>query len=202
MPRVAGQIDVAKTEAILEAAGQVLAERGLSAPIEEIARRAGVAKQTIYNRYGGKDSLIRATIERRVEAIVAPLLAPDAGDHPEETLADFARSLLEAIVRGVGLDVMRVSVRGAGEMPDVARAVFEAGPRGSRRRLAEFLRHEAETGRLAIDDPAQAAEFFAGMAIGSHQTAVLFGVLPQLSDAEIDRTAREAARRFVKAYAP
>src|SRR5690606_36738554 len=102
MPRVAGQIDVDKTEAILEAAGQVLAERGLSAPIEEIARRAGVAKQTIYNRYGGKDSLIRATIERRVEAIVAPLLAPDAGDHPEETLADFARSLLEAIVRGVG----------------------------------------------------------------------------------------------------
>ncbi|MET0293380.1 MAG: helix-turn-helix domain-containing protein, partial [Phenylobacterium sp.] len=49
MPRLAGQIDVAKTEAILDAAAEVLAERGFSAPIEEIARRAGVAKQTVYN---------------------------------------------------------------------------------------------------------------------------------------------------------
>ena len=47
MPRLAGQIDVAKNEAILDAAVEVLAERGLSAPIEAIARRASVSKQTI-----------------------------------------------------------------------------------------------------------------------------------------------------------
>lgn len=202
MPRVAGQIDVAKTEAILEAAGDVLAERGLSAPIGEIARRAGVAKQTIYNRYGGKEALIRAMIERRVELITAPLLAPGAAERPEEALADFGRSVLKVITQDRGATVMRVSVQGAAELPDVAAAVFEAGPRGSRRRLADYLRQEAAAGRLAIDDPGQAAEFFAGMVIGSHQLAVLFGVKTALDDAKIDHIAREAARRFVKAYAP
>ena len=43
MARLTGQIDLAKTEAILDAAAEVLAERGLAAPIEEIARRARVS---------------------------------------------------------------------------------------------------------------------------------------------------------------
>ena len=38
MPRAAGQVDAAKTEAILAAAAEVLGERGLSAPMSEIAR--------------------------------------------------------------------------------------------------------------------------------------------------------------------
>lgn len=41
MPRVAGQIDLAKGEAILDAAVEVLGERGLAASMEEVARRAG-----------------------------------------------------------------------------------------------------------------------------------------------------------------
>jgi TetR/AcrR family transcriptional regulator, mexJK operon transcriptional repressor len=97
MPRLTGQIDTAKTEAILDAAAEVLAERGLAAPIEEIARRAGVSKQTIYNRYGAKTELVRALVERRVDSITAPLRDPGAEDHPEQTLAAYARTLLQVI---------------------------------------------------------------------------------------------------------
>ena len=42
MPRIVGQIDISKNEAILDAALAVLAERGVSVSMEEIARRAGV----------------------------------------------------------------------------------------------------------------------------------------------------------------
>jgi TetR/AcrR family transcriptional repressor of mexJK operon len=66
MPRLVGQIDLAKTEAILDAASEVLGERGLAAPMEAIARRAGVSKQTVYNHYGSKAELIRALVDRRV----------------------------------------------------------------------------------------------------------------------------------------
>ena len=73
MPRLAGQIDLAKTEAILDAASEVLGERGLAAPMEAIARRAGVSKQTVYNHYGCKAELIRALVDRRVDSITASL---------------------------------------------------------------------------------------------------------------------------------
>ncbi|HEY9219927.1 MAG TPA: helix-turn-helix domain-containing protein, partial [Phenylobacterium sp.] len=87
MPRVAGQIDLAKNEAILDAASEVLSLRGFTASMDEIARLAGVSKQTIYNHYGGKAELVRALAERRVHEVTAPLNAPEAAEHPEAALA-------------------------------------------------------------------------------------------------------------------
>jgi hypothetical protein len=51
-----------------------------------------------------------------------------------------------------------------------------------------------------VDDFALAAEFFAGMVIGSHQTSRLLGVDSNLTPTAIERIAREAANRFVRAY--
>jgi TetR/AcrR family transcriptional repressor of mexJK operon len=200
MPRVAGQIDPAKTEAILDAASQVLAERGLSAPMEEIARRAGVSKQTVYNRYSCKGEIVRALVERRVDSITAPLRTPDAGEHPQEALAAYARVLLETITRTYSL--LRLTMQSAAEMPELARVVFETGPMRSRREVANFLEAETKAGHMAVDDPMQAAEFFAGMVIGHRQTRSLLGIDGQLTPAEIDKVANDAAARFLKAYAP
>ena len=86
MPRLAGQIDQAKGQAILDAAIEVLAERGLGASMEEIARRAGVSKQTIYNHYGSKAELIRALVDRRVADITAPLEMPGADELMQRAL--------------------------------------------------------------------------------------------------------------------
>jgi hypothetical protein len=96
---------------------------------------------------------------------------------------------------------MRMAMVGALEVPEVGVAMFEAGPRGSRLALAEFLRRETREGRLNCPDPLEAAEFFAGMVIGSYQTAALLGVPRPLDDAKADRIAREAAARFMRAYA-
>lgn len=201
MPRIAGQIDQAKTEAILNAAAQAMAECGFAASMGEIARRAGVSKQTIYNHYGSKAELVRAIVEQRVGEITAPLTAPDAHDHPEEALAGFGRVMIEMLVKPKGNSLLRMTVKVADDMPDLATAFYEAGPRTSRRLLSEFLRAETEAGRMAVDDSDLAAEFFAGMVIGGHQVAGLLGQGRDLPAAEIDRTAREAARRFMRAYA-
>ena len=200
MPRLAGQIDLAKGEAILDAAIQVLGERGLSAPMEEIARRAGVSKQTIYNHYGSKAELVRALVRRRVAGITAPLEMPGADEHPEQALTAFAREMLHALINPRANTMMRVYISGASEAPDVALAVFEAGPKASRAHLAAFLAREHADGRLAVDDPAMAAEFFGGMVVGTYQLAGFLGVDRGLTGPQIEVIALEAARRFMRAY--
>ena len=202
MARVIGQIDLSKNEAILDAAIEVLGERGITAPMEEIARRACVSKQTIYNHYGSKAELVRALASRRVHEMTAPLETPEGLDDPALALAGFARVLLGALISTKGMSLYRMAMINALDMPEVARAMFEAGPRASRARLAEFLALETGDGRLHCPDPLQAAEFFAGMVIGSHQAAALLGVPVTLTDPTIDAIAREAAARFLKAYAP
>jgi AcrR family transcriptional regulator len=139
---------------------------------------------------------------RRVDKITAPLRAADPGDDPRETLEAFARSMLELATVNKGYSVLRVVIQSASEMPDVAREVYEAGPRQARRQLAAFLRQENERGRLKVDDAEQAAEFFAGMVMGHNQLRVLLNLPSEKTAAEHYAAAAEAAARFLRAYAP
>lgn len=200
MPRLAGQIDVAKNEAILDAALEVLAERGAAAPMEAIARRAGVSKQTVYNHYGSRADLVRAMCARRVHEISAPLEAPGALEQPEETLATYGASLLKGLLNPRTIALMRTAMAGAAEMPELPTAIYEAGPRASRRRFAEFLAAETAAGRLKCPDPMAAAEVFSGLVVATRQLAALLGALAPLDDAEAERVARQAAAQFLTLY--
>ncbi|HZZ34343.1 MAG TPA: TetR/AcrR family transcriptional regulator [Caulobacteraceae bacterium] len=202
MPRVAGQIDRAKTEAILEATAEAIYTRGLGVSVDEIARRAGVSKQTIYNHYGSKADLVRSLIENRAATITAPLEVPGALEFPEAALAAYARALLGIIAFPRGVVLFRLIIANVGADPDLARSVFKASARASRARLADFLEREAKSGRMAISDPMEAADFFAGMVVGQHQLAGLLGLESELTPARIERIATEAARRFMRAYRP
>src|ERR1700760_2463923 len=113
MPRAAGQIDRAKNEAILDAASDVIFERGLAAPLDEIARRAGVSKQTIYNHYGSKAELVRALIERRRRTVTDALDTAGAESFPQDALRAYARVLLQTVTLDRGVALMRLLIETA-----------------------------------------------------------------------------------------
>jgi AcrR family transcriptional regulator len=116
MARLAGQIDLSKNEAILDAAIEVLAARGIKAPMEAIARRASVSKQTIYNHYGSKAELVRALALRRVHEMTAPLETPEGLDDPAQGLAGFARVLLGAVLSPGGMNIYRMAMIASQQM--------------------------------------------------------------------------------------
>jgi TetR/AcrR family transcriptional repressor of mexJK operon len=201
MPRALGQIDVRKHEAILDAAVEVLAERGVHAPIEEVARRAGVSKQTIYNHYGSKTELVRTLVDRRRSRITTPLDKAVPGDRVEDTLASYAQAILELIVSPNSIQLLRMGVTSASEMPDLARTIYNAGSRASRQRLAEFL-SSAPKSEILVEDPLQAAEVFIGIVSGGVQIRLLLGLETEIPEDDIPARARECAHRFIRAYAP
>lgn len=67
---------------IIEAARAVFAERGLEAPMDAIAERAGVGQATLYRRFPTRDELIVACFEPKLaeyaQAVEDALVAPDA----------------------------------------------------------------------------------------------------------------------------
>jgi len=146
--------------------------------------------------------LIQALVSRRVANLLSPLETPGAELKPEETLTAFARALLRVTVTHNGYAMIKLSIQSAAEMPNLARDVFNTGPRAALQRLSAFMRSEMDAGRIAADDPVEAAEFFAGMTVGHKQIATLMGQNHPMDDQAMELRARSAAKRFMLAYAP
>ncbi|WP_250035470.1 TetR/AcrR family transcriptional regulator [Paractinoplanes maris] len=70
-------------EGIRRAALDVFRTGGLTTPLDEVARAAGVSKGTIYHRFGSRTGLIDAVVEELVAARIGDIIeAVDALDGP------------------------------------------------------------------------------------------------------------------------
>jgi AcrR family transcriptional regulator len=145
-PRAGRPRSAAADEAILEATMQLLAEVGFTGmSMEEVARRAGVGKDTLYRRYHSKEALVRGTIARMAEQEVR---VPDA-ESLDGDLRAFLRSVVRLLTRS---DFGRVVAGLVGEasrnheLGVVFRAFWAA-----RRKVTKEVALRAGSGRPAID---------------------------------------------------
>jgi AcrR family transcriptional regulator len=67
---------------VLDAAREVLADRGLDASVEEVARRAAVGVGTIYRRFPDRQALVEAVLEERRQ-VLTDAMRDAAGDHDD-----------------------------------------------------------------------------------------------------------------------
>jgi AcrR family transcriptional regulator len=86
-------------ELLLAAAEEELAERGVDASIADIARRAGVAKGTVFRHFATKEELLAAVFGNHLAALTdagaRQLDAPDAG----AALLEFVTAAADAMQR-------------------------------------------------------------------------------------------------------
>jgi AcrR family transcriptional regulator len=139
--------DAARNRArVLEVAYDTFAAEGLSVPIDEIARRAGVGAGTVYRHFPTKDDLYRAVVQDRLENITESGRALlDTGD-PGEALFTFLRSMVlqwGATDQGLTEALAGVGIDSAIAMPDV-----EADFMGM---LADLLRAGQKAGAVRAD---------------------------------------------------
>jgi AcrR family transcriptional regulator len=90
-------------EKLIQAAREVFAERGLDAPLEQIAQRAGVSIGTLYNRFPDRFALIDAVLLDRMEENLRIGEEALAHDDPWEGFAGYLEltCALQARDRGV-----------------------------------------------------------------------------------------------------
>ena len=112
--------DAARNRArVLETAYETFAAEGLSVPIDEIARRAGVGAGTVYRHFPTKEDLFKAVVESRLRHIITEGRALLDEPGPNEALFSFLRlmvldwgatdqGLVEAL-GGLGIDVESVA---------------------------------------------------------------------------------------------
>src|ERR1700743_2509515 len=82
-------------ERILKAAREIYGELGPDAPVEAIARRAGVGERTLYRRFPTKAELVRAALDQCIAEDLTPTIeaARGAADPLQGLAALFASAV-------------------------------------------------------------------------------------------------------------
>ena len=104
---------------VLDVAYETFAAEGLSVPIDEIARRAGVGAGTVYRHFPTKEALFAAVIEDRMRHLVDDGYALLKSEGPGEALFSYLRSIvlqwgatdrgLVDALAGLGIDIPSVA---------------------------------------------------------------------------------------------
>ena len=84
-------------ERVLRAAREVLAERGVTAEMKEIADRAGVGVGTLYRNFATKDALVEAIIGEMASGLAVALDTAEAMEDPLEAMLFLLRAGWEIV---------------------------------------------------------------------------------------------------------
>ncbi|WP_407049866.1 TetR/AcrR family transcriptional regulator [Methyloraptor flagellatus] len=186
-----------KTEAILEAAKRVFLKDGFASSVDRIAAEAGVAKQTIYSRFGSKEGLLRAMADR----LKWPIGAFFQSDGPAgDVLTAVGEATLERIVSTDMACLSRLLIAQATEFPDLARLNYEMGPLRTRGLLADYLDRLVREGRMPPADTTEAADVFLSLLQGLYRHGLLLGAIeppdPAVRTAHVARTVERFRRLY------
>ncbi|HVE79573.1 MAG TPA: TetR/AcrR family transcriptional regulator [Gemmatimonadaceae bacterium] len=154
-----------RAERIIVAALQVFGERGLAAArVDEIARRAGVSKSTLYLHFPSKRVLFRDAIRSAVLAAVeATLPARPPGALPasaRERLADYAAHAWEQMTRSEFAAAHRLTLGEGAAFPELAHLYASELVARALGRVEEIIREGVAHGEFRELEPRMAARVF------------------------------------------
>ncbi len=190
--------------AIVAAATDVFLDQGFAAAtLDDVVRRAGGSRATLYQNFGSKEGLFAAIIAKQCELVVAPLKALSEGDgRPEDVLAELGRCFMDILMSPRGLGLYRMVSAEASRFPALGAQVFASGPKAAADQLAVYLRAQVKAGTLRLPNVDLAARHFLEMVKGDLHTRALFNVAPLPTAAEIETCVTGAVDTFLTGARP
>jgi AcrR family transcriptional regulator len=152
-----------RRRAILAAALQEFAAQGFAATrIDDVARRAGVAKGTIYLHFADKETLFQELIRSELSPVVGALEHASHGDLPVRLVAE---QLIEVFVREIyetrRKDVIRLIIAEGPRFPKLAEFYYRAVVSRVMEAIRGLVRRAAERGELRHDTLARYPQLLA-----------------------------------------
>jgi TetR/AcrR family transcriptional regulator, mexJK operon transcriptional repressor len=195
-----------KRRAILDAATEVFLQKGyLATNMDEIAALAAVSKQTVYKNFPGKETLfveiVSGVTNRASDRVHGEMADLAEGEDIAEYLRRYAYRQLAVVLTPRVMQLRRLVIGEVGRFPELARALFDGGPRRAMAAMAVLFERLADRGLLAIDDPAVAASQFNWLIMGEPlNRAMLLGDKAIPKPAELRRHAAAGVRMFLASY--
>jgi TetR/AcrR family transcriptional repressor of mexJK operon len=193
--------------AVVDAARMLFMEQGYAGTtMDDIARRAGLTKRTLYNNYADKEALFRlivadviAVAETFARDLRVELATGISAANLREKLHDVAVRMATGIGRAPVISLRRLLIGESRLFPELAREYFDRAPGQVLGVLADSFARLMRAGVLRTPpalDARRAAAQFAYLVVGETlDRAMLTGLVPD--DAEVRACARDGVETFL-----
>jgi AcrR family transcriptional regulator len=180
----------ARPDEVLDAALAVFVEKGFAAArVEDVAKRAGVSKGTVYLYFPSKDALIEGIVRRAVAPIALRAL-PDLetfdGD-PRMPITMLMMILIEQLAQPEKIAVPKLILREVMSFPTIAAFYRHEVLDKVMPALAGLIRRGVETGKLRPVDPELTVRSIIGPLLAHVALGELFGIKPEGEGLSLDR---------------
>ena len=113
---------------MIQAAEDVFLERGyVLATMDDVSRRAGMSKKTIYQLFSTKQALFAALIAQYTEHLMLPIRSDDGTRGPRAVLEEFLRQLARFVLSPRQIAMHRLVISEAMRTPELAQAFLREG---------------------------------------------------------------------------
>jgi AcrR family transcriptional regulator len=183
---------------LLSTALDLFLERGFErTTIDAISASVGMAKRTVYLRYGNKTGLFKAALQRAIEEWIVPVdrLRAAETDNAEETLLRIGQILVANIMSPAGLRLMRITNAESGRMPEIGAFTHEQGTAPTAAYLTDLIRRRICPDGIEAPDPAEAAMAFLYLVVGGPASMTAWGIV--LDAKAIDQHTRYCVQLFL-----
>jgi len=152
---------------LLRTALEVFLQKGYAgASINDIARRSGISRDTLYRQYGFKEELFRAATGYGLGLLAEHLrMAVATRGSIEEVLLRAALEINADMSSPDAVPILRLIIAEAHRFPDVATRMFEDS-RKSLAPLVDYLESQRSAGLLGFHDAFEAAFMLSTLAFG------------------------------------
>ena len=192
-----------RRQTILDIARAAFLEEGYAAAsMSAIALRLGGSKGTLYNYFASKEELFRAVIQDQCDRKIAGMYAGLRTDDPDVSagLRALGQRYTTTVLSEDTVVFSRVLIAEALRFPELGEIMYQAGPRVTARRLADYLDDQMRAGRLRTADPRRAAEQFLELCLAGLYRQRLWNAIAPPVPAQIDENVEAALETFMAAY--
>lgn len=191
-----------KFDQVLEGARDVFLSDGFEgASVDDIARRAGVSKATLYSYFPDKRLLFmevaKAECVRQADQAIETI---DLNAPVRKVLTEAARQMLRFMTSDFGLRIFRICVAESERFPTLGKEFYESGPGLVRERLVGFFQMAVDRGELRIDDFDLAADQFHSLCKSDLRERLIMQVISDVSEEDRARVIDGAVDTFMARY--
>ena len=182
-------------EELLDTALDLFLDKGYErTSIDAITAAAGMAKRTVYSRYGDKTKLFKAALTRAIEQWIVPVerLREVETDDLGGTLRHVGQILVANALSPMGLRLMRLTNAESLHMPEISTFSVQHGTQPTHDYLVTLFRQRLDCSGAEANDAAQA---FLNLVVGGPASNAAWGMA--IDPGEIDRHIEYSVNLFL-----